>query len=118
MDKLTKRVGDAFLNAKGFEFPKALMGGLVQPPYPRPDEPENGQAWADSMHRDVAFWCAVVGLPVLAAAQGRAKVKDENRLSVKPGYWKQAEPPGRELRQALLERFRQQQAGPDGKGEE
>ena len=118
MDKLSKRVGDAFLNAKGFEFPKALMGGLVQPPYPRPDELEGGQAWADSMHRDVAFWCAVVGLPVLSLAVGRTKTKKSNRLSVRPGYWELADPPGSELREALLERFRQQQAARNGKGEE
>ena len=118
MDKLTKRVGDAFLNAKGFEFPKALMGGLVQPPYPRPDKLEGGQAWADSMHRDVAFWCAVVGLPVLFLAFGRTKTKKANRLSVRPGYWELADPPGSELRQALVERFRQQQAARNGKGEE
>jgi len=118
MDKLTKRVGDAFMNAKGFEFPKALMGGLVQPPYPRPDELEGGQAWADSMHRDVAFWCAVVGLPVLFLAFGRTKTKKSNRLSVRPGYWELADPPGSELRQALVERFRQQQAARNGKGEE
>lgn len=117
MDKVTKRVGDAFANARGYEFPKALMGGLVQPPYPRPEEAESEAARATSMHPDVALWCAVVGLPVLFLGIGRAAVADRSRLGVKRLYWAGQDPVGDVLRAEELERAKQQQANRNGKGE-
>jgi hypothetical protein len=117
MDKVTKRVGDAFANAKGFEFPKGLMGGLVQPPYPRPEEAESDAVWATSMHPDVALWCTVVGLPVLLLGTGRAAVADGSRLAVKRLYWEGQDPTGDVLRAEELERAKQQQANRNGKGE-
>ena len=117
MDKVAKRVGDAFANAKGFEFPKGLMGGLVQPPYPRPEDAESDAVWATSMHPDVALWCTVVGLPVLLLGTGRAAVADGSRLAVKRLYWVGQDPTGDVLRAEELERAKQQQANRNGKGE-
>jgi len=116
MDKVAKRVGDAFANAKGFEFPKGLMGGLVQPPYPRLEEAESDAVWATSMHPDVALWCTVVGLPVLVIAQGRTQLIKEKRLGAW-GYWSSPSPRGEALRVTELERAKQQQANRNGKGE-
>ena len=68
VDRIAKEVVDAVEESKGFDFPAALMRDEVRAPYPRSQGEGVNPNWSNRLHRDAAWWAAVVGLPVMLGA--------------------------------------------------
>lgn len=68
VDRISGEVATAVSGSKGFDFPAQLMGEAVRAPYPRREGSTKGLDWAMTLHGDVAWWSAVVGLPVMLGA--------------------------------------------------
>ena len=68
VDRISGEVAKAVSGSKGFDFPAQLMGEAVRAPYPRREGTTKGLDWAMTLHGDVAWWSAVVGLPVMLGA--------------------------------------------------
>lgn len=68
VDRISGEVAKAVSGSKGFDFPARLMGEAVRAPYPRREGTTKGLDWAMTLHGDVAWWSAVVGLPVMLGA--------------------------------------------------
>jgi hypothetical protein len=54
--------------SKGFDFPARLMRADLRAPFPRRPGSTASPNWAATLHGDVAWWTAVVGLPVVFGA--------------------------------------------------
>ena len=68
VDRISGEVAKAVSGTKGFDFPAQLMGEAVRAPYPRREGTTKALDWAMTLHADVAWWSAVVGLPVMLGA--------------------------------------------------
>lgn len=78
VDRISGEVAKAVSGSKGFDFPAQLMGEAVRAPYPRREGTTKGLDWAMTLQGDVAWWSAVVGLPVMLGAL---------KLQTKTGGW-------------------------------
>jgi len=68
VDRVSSVVVKAVAESKGYDFPAALMRDSVRAPYPRRAGSTKQPNWSATLHGDVAWWTAVVGLPVVFSA--------------------------------------------------
>jgi hypothetical protein len=68
VDRVSSVVVKAVAESKGYDFPAGLMRDSVRAPYPRRAGSTKQPNWSATLHGDVAWWTAVVGLPVVFSA--------------------------------------------------
>jgi hypothetical protein len=68
VDRVSSVVVKAVAESKGYDFPAALMRDSLRAPYPRRAGSTKQANWSATLHGDVAWWTAVVGLPVVFSA--------------------------------------------------
>jgi exodeoxyribonuclease V gamma subunit len=68
VDRVSSEVVKAVADSKGYDFPAGLMRDSVRAPYPRRAGSTKQPNWSATLHGDVAWWTAVVGLPVVFSA--------------------------------------------------
>jgi hypothetical protein len=68
VDRVSSMVVKAVADSKGYDFPAGLMRDSLRAPYPRRAGSTKQANWSATLHGDVAWWTAVVGLPVVFSA--------------------------------------------------
>ena len=68
VDRVSSMVVKAVADSKGYDFPAGLMRDSVRAPFPRRAGSTKQPNWSATLHGDVSWWTAVVGLPVVFSA--------------------------------------------------
>ena len=65
VDRISSVVVKKVADSKGYDFPARLMRESVRAPFPRRAGSTQSPNWAATLHGDVAWWSALVALPVI-----------------------------------------------------